>query len=958
VTVAVATALVAAVALTAVYLFLYLQDRERFLGLWTIAWAFNAVRYLAELTAVAWSDSGVWEPVSHTAGLIVAGLLVAGARTLAEGGSVRSRILVFAVAAGALWAWGAWLAGASFLVASMPVRALMGVGFLWAGHIVWRARILRGVGRPVVAVAFLLWGIHKLDYPFLRPVGWFAPWGFGLSAVFEIIVAFGIMVVYFEKVRSQAEARFSALFEENLCVMALVDEESGLIVDANPAACAFYGYGRDQFRGMHVRALNEHPDAEWRPLVIPDARASRAPFRFRNRLASGAVREVETYYTLVEVGGRILQHVIVHDITERVRAQRDLVASEERFRLLAENAHDFIFRFRLTGQRGFEYASPAAEAVLGFTPQQLYEDYSAAFERVHPGDRAEVARIFRGKGGDTAADPIRLRRPDGEMVWTEARLTVVRDGAGEPVTLEGIVRDVTPQRHKDEEIRRLLSALEQMAEVVVVTDVAGDIVYVNPAFERVTGYVRDEALGRNPRFLKSGRQGEGFYRELWDTILSGSVWSGRFTNLKKSGDTYEEEVTISPVRDAEGSIVSFVAVKRDITRELVLEEQLVQSQKLEAVGRLAGGIAHDFNNLLTTIGGYADILAGTLADGDPRSEDLAEIKQAADRAGDLTRRLLAFSRREVVRPEPVDVGRTVAGMASMLRRMIGGSIELVTELAPGPLVVIADPGQVEQVVMNLVLNAADAMPEGGMAYVGVEAVELDSTAAAVHGVEASGAYARLTVRDTGSGMDEEVRLHLFEPFFTTKAPDRGSGLGLATVYGIVEATGGSVGVVSAPGEGSEFEVLLPLRDIVPVSQRQPLRAAVARPAGIETILVVEDEPGVRRLTVRTLRGLGYEVLEAEGSGAALDILASDGERIRLVVTDVVMPHMSGVQLAQRIGRDRPDLNVVLVSGYANGAIGDGESGEWRYFLPKPFTADELSRMVREALDATPGVQQP
>ncbi|MHB8869815.1 MAG: PAS domain S-box protein, partial [Thermoleophilia bacterium] len=279
-TVAVATALVGAVALTAVYLFLYLQDRERFLGLWTIAWAFNAVRYLAELTAVAWSDSGVWEPVSHTAGLIVAGLLVAGARILAEGGGSRSWILVLAVAAGALWAWGAWLAGASFLVASMPVRVLMGVGFLWAGYIVWRARTLRGVGRPVVAVTFLLWGIHKLDYPFLRPLGWFAPWGFGLSAVFEIVLAFGTMVVYFEKVRSQVEARFSALFEENLCVMALVDQESGLIVDANPAACAFYGYGRDQFRGMHVRALNEHPDAEWRPLVIPDARASRASFRF------------------------------------------------------------------------------------------------------------------------------------------------------------------------------------------------------------------------------------------------------------------------------------------------------------------------------------------------------------------------------------------------------------------------------------------------------------------------------------------------------------------------------------------------------------------------------------------------------------------------------------------------------------------------------------------------------
>ncbi|MBU2602011.1 MAG: MtnX-like HAD-IB family phosphatase [Actinobacteria bacterium] len=741
------------------------------------------------------------------------------------------------------------------------------------------------------------------------------------------------------------------LFNTSKAVMGLVDPTTARIIDANEAACAMYGYSREEFRGMPVSRLNDLPEDTWRDQVEGGWEGPDIARRFRNRLASGEVREVETHYTHIHRGGRRLLLGITRDVTHSIRAREALEESEARFRLLAENSPDVIFSFRLTEPRGFTYMSPAVTGILEASPEEFYADPGLMFSMLHPGDEAPIEAMVRRNLPEAAAIEIRLHTPSGRLVWAELSSALRRDAAGIPVAIEGVARDITARKRQEEERAFLLSAVEQMDEVVVITDTDATIVYVNPAFERVTGYSQKEAMGRNPRFLSSGREEIEFYQELWATILAGRVWTGRFTNRRADGRTYEEEASISPVRDAEGHIVNYVAVKRDITRELALEGQLMQSQKMEAVGRLAGGVAHDFNNLLTSISGYADLLAAEISPDDPIHLDVVEIQNAADRAADLTRRLLAFSRKEVVRPRPVDMVVAVSGMSTLLRRMVGPRVELVTELVPAPLVVLADPSQVEQVLMNLAVNASDAMPDGGVLYIGVSKVT-SSERCPADGVSAPAGCVRLSVRDTGVGMEEEVAGRVFEPFFTTKDSGRGTGLGLATVYGIVEAAGGSVSARSVPGEGSEFEVFLPLYEGLP---SDGVRSGVRErriPRGRETVLVVDDELPVLRLAARTLTGVGYTVIEATDAETALAIVDREGDRIDLVVTDVAMPRMTGTRLAELLSLRRPGLKVVFVSGYAG--VGDESPdyvGRVAWFLQKPFGADDLAQIVREALDS-------
>ena len=509
-------------------------------------------------------------------------------------------------------------------------------------------------------------------------------------------------------------------------------------------------------------------------------------------------------------------------------------------------------------------------------------------------------------------------------------------------------------RRDPQELTRLRCAVEHMAEMLVVTDRDGLIRYVNPAFERVTGYSKDEVLGVHPRILGSGRPGDAARGAHKATIESGRVWSGRVTRRKKSGELYEEEATLSPVRDAEGNIVDFVAVGRDITDELVLEEQLLQSQKMEAVGRLAGGVAHDFNNLLTTISGYVSVLSQSLPGDDDRQDDLNEVERAVGRGADLTRRLLAFSRRDVVRPRLVDVGRVVTSTMALLRRAVGDNIELTIDLDPQPVMVVADPGQLEQMLTNLVVNAREAMPAGGTMRVAVRACELGDDEARRLGVAAPGLYAKIVVSDTGIGIPSDVLGHVFEPFFTTKTKSEGNGLGLATVYAIVERAGGVVRVHTTPGRGSEFGVYLPLS----TSGGVPAQAAAEDPTsppprGSEGVLVVEDEPAVLRLTTRMLSSLGYQVFGADNGEAALRVMEIEGPRIQCVVTDVLMPKMTGPRMVSLLRETHPELPVVFMSGYVLEADGDlmGAVEDAPWFIPKPFTADQLARTVRSALDA-------
>ncbi len=499
---------------------------------------------------------------------------------------------------------------------------------------------------------------------------------------------------------------------------------------------------------------------------------------------------------------------------------------------------------------------------------------------------------------------------------------------------------------------RLIAAIEQTAESVIITDTEGTILYVNPAFERVSGYSRNEVIGQNPRILKSDQQDEAIFKELWTTITAGGVWQGRLVNKRKDGTLYVEDGTVVPVRDSSGTVVNYVSVQRDVTRELQLEEQYRQAQKMEAIGRLSGGVAHDFNNLLVVITGYSELLLQRHLDAhSPLRNYVEEIRKAGERAATLTQQLLAFSRKQVMQPEVLDLNLIVGNMEKMLRRLIGEDIDLVTMLAEELGRVKADPGQIEQVMMNLAVNARDAMPHGGKLTIETANIVVDETYTHRHFGMKSGPYVMLAVSDTGMGMDEKTRSRIFEPFFTTKERGKGTGLGLATVYGIVKQSGGEIWVYSEPGHGSVFKVYLPRVDeVVAGSELRPGPSGL--PRGQETLLLVEDEEAVRTLSRQVLEMCGYTVLEARHGEEALLLCEQYQAPIHLLVTDVIMPQMSGYELAQRLLPLRPELKVIYTSGYTDDAIvhhGVLEPG--LFFLQKPFTPNSLASKVREVLDA-------
>jgi two-component system cell cycle sensor histidine kinase/response regulator CckA len=501
----------------------------------------------------------------------------------------------------------------------------------------------------------------------------------------------------------------------------------------------------------------------------------------------------------------------------------------------------------------------------------------------------------------------------------------------------------------DAERRRLSAASEQTADCVIITDIKGTILYVNRAFERITGYSRTEAIGQNPRMLKSGQHDAAFYRELWSALLAGKNWRGRFVNKKKDGTLYTADASISPTRDEKGNIVNFVDVQRDITRELELEQQYLQAQKMEAIGRLAGGVAHDFNNLLTAITGYAELTLRALDERDPLHAHLIEIQRAAERASALTKQLLVFSRKQTIQPEVLNLNDLLRDIKRMLRRLIGEDIELHTSLDPELGSVKADAGQLEQIVMNLAVNARDAMPQGGRLDLETANIILGEADVLEGSGLCPGPYVRLVVSDTGVGMDEQVRLHAFEPFFTTKEAGKGTGLGLATVHGIVKQNKGDIRLYSRPGQGTRFEIYLPqVEGDRQDSRDRPLQTLVR---GTETILLVEDEDIVRELTRKALVRQGYTVLVASHPEEALHLVAQYKEPIHLLLTDVVMPGMGGPHLAARMQALRPDIRVLYVSGYADDVIThQGVLDAEVAFLPKPFSASSLSRKVHEVLN--------
>ena len=756
----------------------------------------------------------------------------------------------------------------------------------------------------------------------------------------------------------ESEERYRTLFETANDAIFIMDGD--IFVTCNKATVRMFGCDRKN------DIVGRKP-WDFSPPIQPDGQESKAKasalvkaalsgqiqhFEWTHMKKDGTLFDAEVSLNKLTLDGQVFLQAIVRDITERKQAEKALRASEQKYRNIIQSIPMGMHMYQLEpdGRLVFTGANRAASEILGIDNEQFVgQTIEEAFPPLAETKVPEKYRLAASTGATWYTEQITYQ--DNQV----AGAFEVYAFQTSPGRMTAAFWDVTERKQAEQVRARLATAIEQAAESIIITDVTGSIVYVNPAFEQISGYKSTEVIGQNPRILKSDKQDAAFYQDLWKTIRAGKIWQGRLTNKRQDGTLYTEDATISPVRDEQGNIIHYVAVKRDVTAELKLEAQFYQAQKMEAVGRLAGGVAHDFNNLLTVIQGYTGLVLETLSPGDPLHADVREIGKAAAQAAELTGQLLAFSRKQVTQPQILDLNDRISEMGNMLQRLIGEDIALQITLSSKPGLIKADPGQIQQVIMNLAVNARDAMPRGGKLTIETNNVTLDSTYTQEHLHVQPGAYVMMAISDTGIGMTKEVRTHLFEPFFTTKE-GKGTGLGLATTYGIVTQNGGHIGVYSEPGIGTTLKVYLPrVQDQgKPVKQK---RSSQRTCSGIETILLVEDEDMVRELACRILRQCGYTVLEAHHPGEAMLLAERHPEPIHLLITDVVMPTMSGRELAEHLASTRPEMEVLYISGYTDNAIvHHGVLDPGLSFLQKPFMPHALTAKVRQMLDNAKNIE--
>jgi PAS domain S-box-containing protein len=518
--------------------------------------------------------------------------------------------------------------------------------------------------------------------------------------------------------------------------------------------------------------------------------------------------------------------------------------------------------------------------------------------------------------------------------------------------------EIAERRRAEESLRLLGSAVEQAKEAILITDAELDlpgprIIFVNPAFTQMTGYAAAEVIGKTPRLLQGPSSDRSVLDRLRQNLQRGEGFAGETVNYRKDGTEFELEWQIAPLRNADGATTHFVAIQRDITLRKQMEARLLQSQKLETVGKLAGGVAHEFNSILTAIIGQGELLRADLPAGSPLAGNVTSILQAANRASTLTRQLLAFGRKQFLQPEILDLNLTLAGMQDMFHHLMGPDITTQIIPAPGLHAVRADAGQIEQVIVNMAINARDAMPNGGKLLLETANVLIDGESLRVYPELKPGHYVMLAITDSGYGMSDEVRARAFEPFFSTKGVGQGTGLGLSTCDGIIKQSGGHITIYSEPGWGTTFKIYLPRVEQEPATVPPPSRDSAELPTGTETVLLVEDDPALRDMAATLLRRLGYTVWEAGNGVEALNQINNRStEHIDLLFTDVVMPHMSGGELADLVRAISPRTKVLFTSAYTeNTIIHQGVLEKNAVLLQKPFTPSALARKIREVLEA-------
>jgi PAS domain S-box-containing protein len=735
-----------------------------------------------------------------------------------------------------------------------------------------------------------------------------------------------------------SEERFRSVVNAipmGLLMYRLTDDGRLIFSGANPAADRILGVNCQRYLGKTIEeafpplALTEIPD-RYRAAAADGTPWHTQQILYKDNLIRGGY-EVHAFQT---VPGTVA--VLFTDITSRKQAEEALRASEARYRSLFERNLAGVYRSTLDGK--ITDCNDAFAKIFGYSSAAEAMERSAIEFYSDPADRRRLVEEI-DRVGEIRNHELRMRRADGATLWVLANMNLDRDPNGRPTAFEGTMIDISELKRTTSRMQLQSTALESAANAVAVTDPGGTIEWVNYAFSELTGYGADEAVGENLWMLKSSNGDSRLRDDIVAMLAGGMVWRGELVNRRKDGRLYTEELTVTPVRGPAGEIHQLIAVQQDVSERKRIEEQLLQAQKMEAVGRLAGGVAHDFNNLLQAMLGVIELLRKRLPPDTESSSRLLELDEYVRRGSQLTRQLLLFSRHDAARDESLDLNDVVHGTVRLLHRLLRENVDLVFAPTDIDLPLVADRGQIEQVVMNLAVNACDAMPRGGRLFLRT-------------GRESDRAW--LEVADSGEGIPDEIRDQLFEPFFTTKEPGKGSGLGLAVVHTIVTRLGGTIEVESHVGEGTTVRISLPLGEDPATAVQQPARQPSLPERELRgcRVLVVEDDPAVRSSLRELLRLLGYDVVTVGSREES--IYLPPVPAFDLLLTDYMLPDAAGTDIARELRQRWPQLRVVVMSGYAQDVpFGPDSRLEGMEFLQKPFGTEALAETVRTALAAPP-----
>ncbi len=760
-----------------------------------------------------------------------------------------------------------------------------------------------------------------------------------------------------EQALRESEQKYRQLVEGLLQGLIIVQDDR--FVFCNSAFAEMTGYAVEEILSFSPDELEAklHPDNQAPGKRRQDRAAGKAlPQRYEIRMAKKDGTEIwmEAYSSSIEYNGSAALQTAFVDITKCKRAEESAVESRERLLLALQAAG--MASWDLNNQTGEVVDDAHWMPSLGYQPHEIEQNLQGVNALIHPDDLQAIERAasdhLEGKTEYYSVE-YRTQHKSGSWVWIMDRGKLVsRDSDGRPLRTIGVHLNISELKNAEQALKDSKEYFHQIINCIgdplFVKDREHIFLLINDAFCKFDGRPRDELIGQVSDSLLPEEIAVPRREQDEDAFIKAMGYTTEDNIPDSRGRTHTFLTKKSLLTDKDGNM-QMVGVLRDISEHKRLQAQFLQSQKMEAVGLLAGGVAHDFNNLLTVIKGYAEVIAEDLDPEDPKRRDLEQIVKAGDQAASLTSQLLAFSRKQILQPEILDLNSTITQMSSMLRRLMGEDIEIVAISQPDLGSINADPGQIQQILMNLAVNARDAMPQGGTLTIETANVDLDAAYVEEHPPTKAGSYVMLAISDSGIGMDAATQARVFEPFFTTKAKGKGTGLGLSTVYGIVKQSGGFIWIYSEPAKGTAFKIYFPR-----VEGQSPKITAESNAQnsllGSETVLVVEDEPSVRALTCRILQSKGYAILEASNGKAALDVAQSYSGLIHLVITDVVMPEMGGKALVSQLKIVRPDSKVLFVSGYADNAIvhhGILDSGV--AFLQKPFTSDSLLRKVREEL---------